>query len=229
MKKIISVLIAFLMSGFFNILFAFEMPSFSDKGYFISAGDVVSINVSPAEEFSKEVTVQPDGSVDVPLLGSVKVSSLSVSELEKILTAKFSKYVANPTVTVSVRKFSSYKVAAIGQVQRAGYYDYYEGMKILDLIASAGGLADYARTENIRVFRKVKDEKGDVKESSFEVNLSELFSGKLDKNIVLSQGDVIYVPRKKFTSAGKWITDNLLPWTMLATFGLTIGIVSSKR
>ncbi|NLI10975.1 MAG: hypothetical protein GX447_09520 [Elusimicrobia bacterium] len=229
MKKIISVFIAFLMSGFFNALFAFEMPSFSDKGYFISAGDVVSINVSPAEEFSKEVTVQPDGSVDIPLLGSVKVSSLSVSELEKILTAKFSKYVANPTVTVSVRKFSSYKVAAIGQVQRAGYYDYYEGMKILDLIASAGGLADYARTEKIRVFRKVKDEKGDLKESSFEVNLSELFSGKLDKNIVLSQGDVVYVPRKKFTSAGKWITDNLLPWTMLATFGLTIGIISSKR
>ncbi len=229
MKKIISVFMALLLSGVSDAVFCLEIPSFSDKNYFISAGDVVSVNVSPAEEFSKEVTVQPDGTIDVPLLGAIKVSSMNVSELEKLLTAKFSKYLANPTITVSVRKFSAYKVAIIGQVQRSGYYEYYEGMKILDLIASAGGLADYARTENIRIYRKTKDEAGKEKESSFELNLSALFDGKIDNNLTLSQGDIVYVPRKKFTSAGKWITDNLLPWTMLATFGLTIGIISSKR
>lgn len=229
MKKVVSVLIAFIISGFMNWVFCLEIPPFSDKNYFISAGDVVSINVSPADEFSKELTVQPDGTIDVPLLGSIKVSSMNVSELEKLLTSKFSKYLANPTVTVSVRKFSTYKVAIIGQVQRGGYYDYYEGMKILDLIASAGGLADYARTENVRIYRKTKSDKGEEKESSFELNLSDLFKGKIDNNITLSQGDIVYVPRKKFTAAGKWITDNLLPWTVLGTYSLTLVILSSRR
>lgn len=222
MNRIIALFLAIELAVPCQVLFSFEIPSSLEKEYFVSAGDVVNINVYPADEFSKEVTVQPDGTVEIPLLGSIKVSGMSVSELEKMLTARFSKYVSSPTVTVSVRKFSAYKVAVIGQVQKPGYYDYYEGMKVLDLIAQAGGMADYPRTKNVRVFRKVKDEKGEIKESSFELNMASLLDGGIDKNITLAQGDIVYIPRKKFTSAGKWLTDNLMPWTMLFTFGLVL-------
>lgn len=208
--------------------FALELPLLSDKEYFISAGDVISMNVFPADEFSKEVTVQPDGSIEIPLLGSVKVSGMRVSELEKLMTAKFSKYVSNPTVTINVRKFSAYRVAIIGQAQRTGYYEYNEGMKLLDLVALAGGLNDYAKTKNVKIYRKTKDAAGAVKEDVFTVNLGEVMDGKLDKNLELVSGDIVYIPKKKFTMASKWVTDHLLPWTMLATFSLAIGIISTK-
>ncbi|PIS47584.1 MAG: hypothetical protein COT17_02690 [Elusimicrobia bacterium CG08_land_8_20_14_0_20_51_18] len=228
MKKITSILLTAVY--FFNLLpaFALELPSLVEKDYYISAGDVISMNVFPAEEFSKEVTVQPDGSIEIPLLGSVKVSGMKVSELEKLLTARFSKYVSNPTITVNVRKFSSYRVAVIGQVQRTGYHEYNEGMKILDLIALAGGLNDYANTSDVRVFRKTKDAGGTVKEDSFEINLAEVMGGRLDKNIPLVSGDIVYIPKRRFTTASKWVTDHLLPWTMLATFAITIGIITTK-
>ncbi len=217
---------AFLISFAINLsgfpVYSFEIPSLDEKDYFISAGDIVDINVYPADEFSKEVTVQPDGSIELPLLGAIKVSGIRASELEKILTSKFSKYVSEPKVTVSVRKFSTYKVGVIGQVQWGGYYDYYEGMRILDLISSARGFSDYPDTENIRIFRNKKNERGETIKSSFEIDLSELFKGNTEKNIELSPGDIVYIPRKKFTSAGKWITDNLMPWTMLFTFGIVL-------
>lgn len=228
MKKIISIFLVF--AYIFNIFpaFALDIPKTEVKDYFIAPGDVLNMTVFPASEFSREVTVQPDGTIDVPLLGVIKAAGLRAEDLEKILISKFSKYVSNPSVTINVKKFSIYHVAVIGQIQRAGYYEYTEGMKILDLIAMAGGLQDYARTKDVKIFRKVKDTNGNVREESFEINLEDVLEGKLGKNIELVAGDIVYIPRKKFTTTTKWITDNLIPWTMLATFAMSVGIIARK-
>jgi polysaccharide export outer membrane protein len=197
--------------------------------HYISPGDVISVNVFPAEEFSREVTVQPDGTIEIPLLGSVKVQGMKAEDLQNILTARFSKYVSNPSITVNVRKFSSYRVAVIGQVRNPGYFEYREGMKLLELVAQSGGLQDYARTGDLRVFRSVKSDGGDVREEVFEARLDEVFEGRMDKNIALKPGDVVYVPRKKFTTTTKWLTDNLLPWLMLGTFALSLHLATDGR
>jgi polysaccharide export outer membrane protein len=197
--------------------------------HYISPGDIISVNVFPAEEFSREVTVQPDGTIEIPLLGSVKVQGMKAEELQNILTAKFSKYVSNPAITVNVRKISSYRVAIIGQVHNPGYFEYREGMKLLELVAQSGGLQDYARTGDLRVFRSVKAADGGVKEEVFEARLDEVFDGVTDKNIALKPGDVVYVPRKKLASATKWLGDNLLPWLMLGTFALSMHFATDGR
>lgn len=198
----------------------------SSGAHYISPGDVISVNVFPAEEFSREVTVQPDGSIEIPLLGSVKVQGMKADELQNILTAKFSKYVSNPSITVNVRKFSSYRVAIIGQVRSPGYFEYREGMKLLELVAQSGGLQDYARTGDLRVFRSVKGPDGGVKEEVFEARLDEVFDGEMDKNVALRPGDVVYVPRKRFASSTKWLSDNFLPWLMLGTLALSLHLAT---
>lgn len=206
-----------------------SLQSFDNSSYYrISAGDIISINIYPATEFSRDVTVSPDGSIDLPLIGSLKVSGLGVSELEKIITEKISKYVANPKVSVSIKMFSSYKVAIIGNVQRSGYYQYWENMNILELIAQAGGLSDYADTKNIKIYRKVKDEKGNIRDLVIDVSIDDFFKVKPEKVPILESGDIVYVPRQKFTSKSKWITDNILPWTMITSFFISIGIILSK-
>ncbi|MEF3280996.1 MAG: polysaccharide export protein [Elusimicrobiota bacterium] len=229
-KKIISIFIIIL---FFSqsTLFSIDLPSgvqILNSDYRISNGDVLSINISPAEEFSKEITVSPDGTIDLALLGGIKVSGMKISEIENLLSDMYSKYVANPRVTVSVRKFSAYKVAIIGQIQRSGYYEYSEGMKLLDLIAASGGPTDYADSKNIKVYRKLKDKQGKIKEEIFAVSMESFFKGSLDKNIELMPGDIVYIPRQKFTSTTKWISDNIIPWTILATFAMSVGIIARK-
>ena len=199
------------------------------KEYFIEAGDVISINVFPAEEFSKEVTVQPDGNIEIPMLGSLKAEGMKPDDLQKILTAKFSKYVSNPAITINVRKFSSNKVAVIGQINQPGYFEYREGMRLLDLVAQAGGTMDYARRDRIRIFRRVKSADDKVSEEVLKADLEAVFSGQMDKNILLVSGDIVYVPRKSYSTAAKWITDNFVPWATLFTFAITASLVSRNK
>lgn len=200
-----------------------------DKEYPITAGDVISINVFPAQEFSRDVTVQPDGSIEIPLLGSITAQGLKPSELEKILTAKYSRYVANPSITISVRRFSFNRVAIIGQAHATGYYEYHEGMRLLDLVAEAGGLQDYARTSDVRIYRKLSGSESKAPEEVLRANLEDVLNGDLNKNVPLANGDIVYIPRKSYNAAGKWITDNLVPWTTLFLFALTAGIVVNKN
>jgi polysaccharide export outer membrane protein len=218
------------------VTFFSSMPVFSldlklpvpEKEYFIDSGDIISVNVFPAEEFSKEVTVQPDGTVDIPLIGPVRARGLKSEDLEKTLTAKFSKYVANPSVTINVRKFSSNKVAVIGQINAPGYYEYREGMRLLDLIAQAAGPQDYAKAANVRVYRRVQGPDGKFSEEVVKADLAAVFSGEMDKNMLLLNGDIVYIPRKSYSSAAKWITDNFVPWATLFTFAVTASIVARK-
>lgn len=200
-----------------------------EKEYFIESGDIINVNVFPAEEFSKEVTVQPDGTVDIPLVGPVKVRGLKSEDLEKTLTAKFSKYVANPSVTVNVRKFSSNKVAVIGQIHNPGYYEYREGMRLLDLVAQASGPQDYARSAKVRIYRRVPGPDGKFTDQVLKADLASVFDGDLEKNVPLMNGDIVYVPRKPYASAAKWITDNVVPWATLFLFTITAGIVVNRN
>jgi len=209
-------------------VFSLELPE-ADKEYFIAAGDVININVQPAEEFSKEVTVQPDGTIEIPLLGSVKAQGLRADELQKILTAKFSKYVANPTITITLRKLSSNRVAIIGQINGTGYFEYHEGMRLLELVAQAGGPMDNAKTDQIRIFRSVRGSGDRLSQEIVKADLKAVFNGKMDKNIQLLNGDIVYVPRKPFYTATKWIGEAFMPWATLLTFLVTASIIAKKN
>lgn len=206
---------------------ALELPD-EGKARFIGSGDVINISVYPANEFSKEVTVQPDGTIEVPLIGSIKVRGRTADELQKILVSRFSKYVSNPSITLNVRKFSENQVSIIGRVLNPGQYEYREGMRLLDLVASARGPEDYAKMDSVRVYRRGEGV-GAGHELVFKADLASVFAGKLDKNIPLSTGDIVYVPRKAYSANAKWITDNIVPWATLFTFALTLGLVARRN
>ncbi|MDA8132427.1 MAG: SLBB domain-containing protein [Elusimicrobia bacterium] len=146
-----------------------------------------------------------------------------------MLTAKFSKYVSSPSITLSVRKFSFQRVALIGQVHGPGYYEYREGMRLLDLVAQAGGLQDYARGAKVRIYRKSQDGKDKGAELVISADLDKVLAGDLEKNVPLRSGDIVYIPRKPYSSAARWITDNIIPWATLFIFMITAGIVAKKN
>lgn len=198
------------------------------SSYRIVTGDLLSINIYPATEFSRDVVVSPDGSIDLPLIGNIKVSNFTVSEAEKILTERLSKYISNPKVTISIKMFSSYKVAIIGGIQRSGYYQYWENMNILELIAQAGGLAEYADTKNIKVYRKVRDQKGNLRDLVINVSIDDFFKTKPENVLTLEPGDIVYIPKQKFPTKSKWVHDNLIPWITVTTFFISVAIILSR-
>jgi polysaccharide export outer membrane protein len=162
----------------------------SPDEYVIGEQDQLTITVWKEPEFSGPVAVRPDGKITVPLLNEVKASGLTPSQLQTLLTEKLKPFLNVPQVTVAVRQINSRNVYLIGEVSREGTFPINSSTTVLQLIAEAGGLKDFARRKGIYVLR---NEQG--KQVRLRFNYDEVIRGKNNQqNIVLQPGDTVVVP-----------------------------------
>jgi polysaccharide biosynthesis/export protein len=126
-------------------------PSAAD--YVIGPGDVLALSFWREQALSGEVLVRPDGKISVPLLDDIDAAGLTPIQLRDRLAALARSFVTEPVVTVIVRQINSRKVFITGLVAHPGQYPLIGSMTVLQLIATAGGLQDYARSRDIRIRR----------------------------------------------------------------------------
>ena len=158
--------------------------------YVIGPDDVLSVFVWRDKDLSGDVLVRPDGKVTLPLINEVQAAGLTPDELRLILTKAYSKLLEEPIVTVQAKQINSRKVFITGQISKPGPYPIMGPISILQLIAIAGGVLEYADSENIQVIRV---EKGNP--INYKVNYKDLSRGKnLKQDIELKPGDRILVP-----------------------------------
>ena len=158
--------------------------------YVIGAGDVLSIVFWREPDMSAKVTVRPDGRISVPLLNDIVVTGLTPEQLRQKLAVDAQRFVQDPTVAVVVEQINSRRVFIIGQVSKSGPYALTASMNVLQLIATAGGLTEYADESNIFVTRTE-----DGKPSVYKFNYKDVIHGKnLKQNIDLKPGDTVNVP-----------------------------------
>lgn len=158
--------------------------------YRIGEQDVLTITVWREAELSGTVMVRPDGKITLPLLNDVHAAGLTPDELKSSLTEKLGPFVNSPQVTVAVREINSRKVFIIGQVGHEGSYRINSTTTVLQIIAEAGGLRDFANRKGIYVLRS---QNGAQQRLSF--NYDQVIRGKDAKdNILLRPGDTIVVP-----------------------------------
>jgi len=159
-------------------------------GYVIGPEDSLSIVFWKEKDLSGDVTVRPDGMISIPLLNDIAVAGLTPDQLRVKVTEVAAKFVTDPTVTVVVKAINSRKVFITGQVSKPGPYGLGAPTTVLQLIAIAGGVAEYADTEHIVILRT---EKG--KPTSLTFNYKDVQRGKkLQQNIELKPGDTVVVP-----------------------------------
>ncbi len=159
-------------------------------GYVIGANDVLSIVFWRDKEMSADVTVRPDGKISLPLLRDVDAAGLTPEELRRRLVDAASKYVAEPNAAVIVREIHSRNVFITGNVAKPSAYPLNGTVNVLQLIATAGGLLEYADAKNIRIIRT---ENG--AQHYLRFNYKEVVQGRnTEQNIVLKPGDTIVVP-----------------------------------
>jgi polysaccharide biosynthesis/export protein len=161
------------------------------NGYVIGVDDVLSILFWRDKDLSApEITVRPDGKVTLPLLNDVQAAGLTPEQLRDTVLDAARKYVEDPNPTVIVKEIKSRKVFITGQVEKPGPYPLNGTVTVLQLIATAGGLRDFADGKNISVIR-VRD----GKQSVFEFNYQDLLKKRyLSQNIELAPGDTVVVP-----------------------------------
>jgi polysaccharide export outer membrane protein len=160
------------------------------SGYVIGADDILTIRFWSDAQLSTDATVRADGMISVPLLNDVRAAGLTPEQLGDALEKAASKFVTEPDATVIVREIRSRKVYVIGQgVARAGVVTLNSDMNVLQVLAAAGGLLEYADKKNILIMR---NEGG--REERFKFNYDEVVKGKNAKqNILLRPGDTVVV------------------------------------
>jgi len=160
--------------------------------YRIGAGDVLEVDVWKEPEASTQgVVVRADGKITVPLVKEVEVAGLTTGELEKILEQRLAKFIPAAEVTVVVREVNSKKVYMIGAVRRTGPIKLDYPMTILQVLAEAGGVTDFAKKTKIYVLRHQGD-----KDIRIPFNYSQVIKGEhIEQNIRVLPGDTIVVPQ----------------------------------
>jgi polysaccharide biosynthesis/export protein len=158
--------------------------------YVIGAEDVLGIMFWREQEMSGDVTVRPDGKVTLPLLGDIQAAGTRPDALRDQITQAAGKYLTDVNVTVVVRQINSRKVFITGQVTTPGAYPLTGPRTVMQLIALAGGLTEYADGESISIMRQ---EQG--KTRSMKFNYRDVSKGKkLEQNVMLLPGDTVVVP-----------------------------------
>jgi polysaccharide biosynthesis/export protein len=167
-----------------------ENPT-TPAGYRIGAGDVLQISVwnEPGASVAA-VVVRPDGKVTVPLVKETDVLGMTPAELEKVLADKLAQFIHGADVTVVVKEIHSKKVYLVGAVNKVGPVALLSQMTVLQALAEAGGLTDYAKRRKIYVLR---NENG--KQLKLPFNYDVVVKGEhIDQNVVLRPDDTIVVP-----------------------------------
>jgi len=156
-------------------------------GYVIGSGDVLGIKFWQQTELSGDVVVRPDGKISVPLLNDVQAAGQTPQQLGEHISAVAKRWVQDPNVTVIIRQINSRAVFITGRVVRAGRYPLNGSTSILQLIAMAGGLAEWADGENVMLMR--------ADQTTRRFNYKDVMARKnLDQNVELQPGDTIIVP-----------------------------------
>jgi polysaccharide export outer membrane protein len=160
----------------------------------LGVGDLLAINVWEQKDLSTEVTVRPDGTITMPLVGDLQAKGKTPSQLRediKRALANYLKLQAGNEVAVAVKTYASYRFTVNGEVSRPGLYTNPDYVRVADAIALAGGPTRFAKRSDIKILRT--DRSGN--QMSYPIDFDLVASGKRpDMNFWIMPNDVIYVP-----------------------------------
>jgi len=159
-----------------------ERPDFT-----IGLGDVVRISVWKDPELSGSFQVRPDGWISYPLIGDLQVVGRTTEDLRQSVTEALKEFIAAPAVTVIVEEINSRRFFVTGQVASPGVFTLLQRTTLMQAIAMAGGVTEFADKDKIVVLRQNGER--------LQLSVKRIISGQRpEDNLALEPGDTIVVP-----------------------------------
>jgi polysaccharide biosynthesis/export protein len=163
-----------------------EAPVTGD--YRLGPGDKLRIEVYKDTQLSQSVQIRPDGKITLPLVGDLVATGRTPIELRDVITTALKEYVNNPSVTVIVVEATAATAYVMGEVNHPGAIALQGDMTVLQALAMAGGLRDFADAKNIRILRK-----GPAGVQTIRFNYKEASRGE-GSPMYLRPGDTVIFP-----------------------------------
>ena len=186
------------------------------KDYQVGPEDQLDIVIFGQDNLNRELRVNGQGEITMPLVGVVKVAGLTPKEVQKRLAELYnSRFLVNPQITVTVKEYRHQRVAVTGAVAKPGSYEIIGPRTLLEVLSLAGGfinqgypggggaqagdVVDVIRHQNapdMAISLKALDVKPfSPKTETIVINLRRLVSGQEPQlNIPVQNGDVVNVP-----------------------------------
>lgn len=132
----------------------------ADRPSLIGPLDTIQVDVFNVPDLSREMQVDASGSISMPLVGTIDARGMTAVELSDVIEGTLrGRYVRNPEVTINIKSSVSQVVTIDGQVIEPGLYPVTNQMTLLRAIASAKGLSEYAREDDVVILRTVNNQK----------------------------------------------------------------------
>ncbi len=162
------------------------LPPAADQNYHLGAGDQIRVITYDEPQLTNTFTVAADGSVSIPLVGSLPASGLTTNQLAGAITASLtnSKLLSQPSVSVEIAAYRP--ISVLGEVNHPGQYPYEPGMTTLDAVALAGGFT----------YRAVTDYANDQRSKG--TGAGQATEGRIEPGSVLEPGDVVTIYERYF-------------------------------
>lgn len=178
-------------------------PAASNE-YTLGEGDKVRVTVYQVADLGGDFLVLADGTLTLPLIGSVKVEGMTVTEASQTLAKRYTTYLKRPVVTVSIIAPRPLQIAIAGEVNRPGTYTITPEQSqktplLTEIIQKAGGVTTVADIGQVQIRRNFKGQ-----EELIQANLWQLIQkGDKNQDISLRDGDSIVIPTKTTLSVGE--------------------------
>lgn len=161
--------------------------------YIIGYGDKLDIDFLFNPDYSRSnISVRPDGRITFPYIGEIEVAGMTPTQLDTLITEKYSELFVDPNVTVMVSSFQEPLVYVFGKVRSPGGYPVDRGQTLLTALSLASGIYDEAKKNGVLVIRRVAPDRV----VGIQVDLTQLLDEhRFDLDIPLKPNDIVYVPQ----------------------------------
>lgn len=175
--------------------------------YTLEPPDVIRVVIRGEPDLTTETPIQPDGYATVPMGGQLYLAGLTVEEAAEKIAEHLSGALVRPQVSVQVLQFNSRRVYVVGEVNAAAVVPYYGNLPVLQALTTAGGPSPRAAPNRTRLVRPMPDGV-----QRFKIHYGRIVKGKSDEsNLLMRQGDILYVPPNRMVAAGYAIENFMFP------------------
>ena len=173
--------------------------------YTLGPNDQITFWGIDADEIvNKQFRIDPEGDVNLPMVGRLHAAGLTIREFEETLNKQLSTYIREPHVVVSITEFRSQPVSVLGAVRSPGTYQLQGRKTVVEMVSLAGGFREDAGN-TVKITRQLEWGKIPLSNASIdplgkfsvaEVRIKEILEAKNpEDNILMMPNDVITVPR----------------------------------
>lgn len=170
--------------------------------YMLQPADVLELQYRYTPELNQTVTILPDGYANLNLVGNIKLSELTVQEAHDLIVQKAGERLNDPELNLILREFQRPYVVVAGEVAKPGKIDLRESTTAMQAVLLAGGFLDTAQSGQVLLFRQINSDTAEVKVLKL-TNLNR--TAKLERDVMLEQGDMLMVPRNKVAKISKYM------------------------